>query len=228
MRAGIYLSLALAVVVSHQSWADANGAREVATRRLVLLIEQRGRLGSVDATKLATATLGDPILTYGASSVSDTTFFAYERAEAAEILHYVPYRTFCFPVMVDGSVCASINVAEVDGEYRVVGGYLQEFAKLVARFSRLKQQLQLPESQRLSILDTGVAGYFYVVEDGETVYRMAPADKYAMTRFGVTGAVGDPSTFSEPQHFVAEISRSISDARRYRNVGSQPTDEPRR
>lgn len=231
MRVRAFFAVLLTVLAVGEVHADPDDrAREVASEQLALMVGAGSKLlGSTDMSKLASATLGDPILIYGAQSVFDTTFFAYEKANAADILRYSASRTLCYPVVIDGEVRSSINVAEIDDEYLVVGGYQRDFGKLVARFRELREQLRLRANQRLSILDTTVGGHFYVVEDGELVHQMAPADVGTMRRFAVPGTVGDPSTFFEPSHFVSQLREEISRAGRQRSLSDSPTDlGPRR
>jgi len=189
-------------------------ARSLAAEQLANLVDARSKiLGSRDPKKLATASLGDPIILYGAESVYDTTFFAYEWAKPDDILKYAPWHRFCYPIKVDGEVVGSINVSEIGGEYEAAGGYGKGFGKLVAQLEALRASLGLTADKRLSIVDAQTSGGFYVVHNMTTVFQMAPADDRTMKHFGRVGEVGDASTFAAPENFSSRIRRDIGVAR---------------
>jgi hypothetical protein len=161
------------VVLAEELSADPTGnARETALADLRLLPGHVRPLGLEDASVLATASLGDPFVCYW----PDTTFLEYEKAPPNDLLHYVRKYDIRFPVIVDGRVLGSINVIPIEsGAYRV--GSRSIGSEQTTRREAVLQLFEIPAGRRLSILGTGgVAGTFFVIEDGTRIYEMAPIE----------------------------------------------------
>jgi hypothetical protein len=218
---GILLAAAPAPALTTGSSSDPDArARAVAER----VLDDASRGGSaafnLDASVFKDAHLGSAFFYY----TSDSTFLGYEQAAPEHILRYTPQRTVIFPVRSNEALLGIIKV-KLQSTGELFGFLGPADPGLIARLEKFSSVVGLKEGQRLSVVSTGFAGDFFVVEGESGVRSMAPASERTMRILGLKETDLEAVRFEPPDHFAPAIRKQLAEARKRAILDRRPLDD---
>jgi hypothetical protein len=227
--APLFFAIGLSSVVSLGVYADTSSSidptgklRQVATREMNRLADSAsaGILRLKDPSVLKDASLDAPFLMFA----SDSLFFAYDRAEADDLLRYTNWLQVCFPIRLGDRIIGTINLRQHDrrpyessvfargGEWEFVSLYAEDGT--TGRLQQLARKANLENGQRVSILESPNAGTYFVVEDGTRVVGMIPVALWILEEMGMADVPEDSLWFQPPERFAPMIRSKIAESRR--------------
>lgn len=198
-------------------------AREAALGELARLSQTGSKTFQIQASAFQGAELAPPFYYYSI----DSTFLAYEEADPKEILRYVARRSVFFPIDGNTRLIGAIKV-RLNESGQLVAYFLPIDSDLVARIEQFSRDTNLTEGQRLSVLSTGIAGDFFIVEDGLQVFSMAPASKQTLAMLGREKEDLHTVAFVPLDDFAPEIKRKLAESKRptlEEDVGDEPIED---
>src|SRR5712672_863505 len=174
MRAILFcfiLTLALAAQAAPpHHWVDISGeTRQLAEDEPDRLTHEGDKGSGRAATVFKNARLEEPFYYYSC----DGTLAEFAADTSSDLVPYLIWRAAMFPI-VSGDEALGVAMVRWSGNNPACY-FVPVPAGIYDQFKNAVRRVRLDRDQQLSVLSTGMGLDFFLVEDGTTIYRMAPA-----------------------------------------------------
>ncbi len=213
-------------LAQHLSADPTGGARVIAIEELkklparVTAVPSHSPFFVSDRKLLESATLGEPFVFYW----PDSTFLThYKNAEAGQILRYFR-KSVLFPVHAGERMLGTISV-QVNENGVWVTGPRTVGDRVVNALEECGRTAAVTAGQRLSILDTGFAGKFGVVEDETRIIAMMPLDEWTRELIESAISPNGESAWILPEQGFPIIQAKVRATRESEQLHHEPIDD---
>lgn len=201
MRLWIFLALLLASQ-SPRHWVDINSdTRRIADDKLDELQRQGDPRSGRTATAFKSARLDDPLYYYEA----DAGFGSFAADSSNDLMPYFTWRSVIFPVVV-GNDAVGILL------FKTSLGSTCYFAPappgIYEQYENAARHVRLDRDQVLSVASAG-GGDYLIVEDGTTIYRVAPCTTRTLLWLGLNDQHVEDLRFVTPKEMGPLIKRAL-------------------
>lgn len=201
MRLWFLLALVLASP-SQRLWVDIDSeTRRIAEDKLEQLQREGDARSKLAAADFKNAQLDEPLYYYADDSGSRS--FAADPSD--DLMPYLTTRNAIYPVVADNKAIGILLFKTSLGKTCYFGPVP---ADIYARYEDALRKVRLDRDQRLSIAATR-GGDYLIVEDGTTIYRMAPCTTRTLLLLGLNDQHVEDLKFLEPKAMCPMIKRAL-------------------
>jgi hypothetical protein len=208
MRAILTCSI-LALVLAAQAapphhWVDISGeTRQLADDELNRLMREGDKGSGHAASEFKSARLDDPFYYY----TCDANLGEFAADSSSDLMPYLAWRAVMFPI-VSGSEALGVAMVRWSGNNPACY-FVPVPAGIYDRFKDAVRRVRLDRDQQLSVLSTGAELDFFLVEDGTTIYRMAPASTRTLLTLGLNNQHVEDMRFLPAKEMAPLIKRVL-------------------
>jgi hypothetical protein len=207
MRAGLALLILVLALAGQASpahhWADDNGeTRQLAQDELARLTREGDNNSARAASVFKNARLDDPFYYYA----GDATFASFAADTSSDLMPHLAWRELMFPIISGNDAIGVLRIREIGN--RPACYFVPVPPDIYDRLKDAIRRVRLDRDQRLSVL-TSMAGDYFIVEDGETIYRMAPCTTRTLLMLGLNDQHVEDMKFLPAREMVALMKRAM-------------------
>lgn len=208
MRTGLALVILAFALAGETSpphhWADDNGeTRQLAQDTLDRLMREGDKSSARAASVFKTARLDEPFYYYA----GDATFASFAADTSSDLMSHLAWRELMFPVVSGNDAIGVLRIRQI--ENRPACYFVPVPPEIYGRLKDAIRRVRLDRDQRLSVL-TSMAGDYFIVEDGTTIYRMAPCTTRTLLMLGLNDQHVEDMHFVPAKEMIPQIKRVIS------------------
>jgi len=210
MRTGLVVAtlvLALAGGTPPRHWADDNGeTRQLAQDTLDRLMREGDKNSARAASVFKNARLDEPFYYYA----GDATFASFAADTSINLMPHIAWRELMLPVVSGSDAIGVLRIRQIGDSPACY--FVPVPSEIYGRLKDAIRRVRLDRDQRLSVL-TSMAGDYFIVEDGETIYRMAPCTTRTLLMLGLNDQHVEDMTFLPAREMVALMKRAMTEGR---------------
>lgn len=196
---------ALALVLASQSprhWVDINmDTRRVAGDKLAELQRQGDARSGRAAAAFRDARLDDPLYYYEA----DAGFGSFAADSSNDLLPYLPWRSVIYPVVVGND---AVGILLFKTSLGATCYFAPAPSGIYQQYQNAARRVRLDRDQVLSVASAG-GGDFLIVEDGTTIFRIAPCTTRTLLWLGLNNQHVEDVKFLTPNEMGPMIKRAL-------------------
>ncbi|HEX6791948.1 MAG TPA: hypothetical protein VF247_11615 [Candidatus Krumholzibacteria bacterium] len=182
---------------------------KLAGDELARLARDGARNARLDAAAFRDAGLDDPLYYYSC----DSTLVSFDEDPASDIVPYMTRRNVIYPVTSGARTIGIIRIKRLDSG-QSQGFFGPADPTLLDMRKNILQETSILPDQRLSLLSTGLAGDFYIVEDGTKIDSMFPANSKTLAILGLPDEQLAAAPRLRPVDVYPQMKRVIAAAKR--------------
>lgn len=199
------LLIALALVLASQSprhWVEINSdTRQTAEDKLAELEHSGDPHSGRAAAAFRDARLDDPIYYYEA----DAGFGAFAADSSNDLMPYLPWRSVIYPVVAGND---AIGILLFKTSLGATCYFAPAPPGIYSQYENAARHVRLDRDQVLSVASAG-GGDFLLVEDGSTIYRIAPCTTRTLLWLGLNDQRIEDLKFLTPKEMGPMIKHAM-------------------
>jgi hypothetical protein len=182
-------------------WAEINSdTNQIAQDKLNTLQREGGEGRSASVFK--SAHLDEPFYYYA----NDDNFASFAADSSNDLLPYLAWREAMYPVVSGNDAIGVLMIKDSGGGPH--GYFIPVPEGIYARVKDALRRVRLDGDQRLSVASTSGGDYF-LIEDGETIYKMAPCTTRTLLMLGLNDQHVEDLRFVTPKEMGPMIKRAM-------------------
>lgn len=199
----LWLVLALVLAIpSQRHWVDIDSeTQRIAEDKLSELQRDGDARSGRAAPDFKNAQLDQPLYYYA----DDAGFASLASDPSDDLMPYLSQRNAIYPVVVENKAIGVLLFKSSLGKTCYFGPVPPG---IYADYREALRRVRLERDQRLSIAATR-GGDYLLVEDGTTIYRMAPCTTRTLLMLGLDNQHVDDFKFVDPKELVPLIKRAM-------------------
>ena len=199
----LWLVLALVLAIpSQRHWVDIDSeTQRIAEDKLSELQREGDARSGHAAPDFKNAQLDQPLYYYA----DDAGFASLASDPSDDLMPYLSQRNAIYPVVVENKAIGVLLFKSSLGKTCYFGPVPPG---IYADYREALRRVRLERDQRLSIAATR-GGDYLLVEDGTTIYRMAPCTTRTLLMLGLDNQHVDDFKFVDPKELVPLIKRAM-------------------
>jgi len=201
VRLFVLLVLLFAGQIPHH-WAEIDSdTRRLAQDELDRLQREGG--GGRNASVFKNTHLDEPFYYYA----SDAGFSSFAADSSNDLLPYLAWREVMFPVVSGNDAIGVLRVRDTGGGPQCY--FIPVPEGIYDRLKDAVRRVRLDRDQRLSVATTASGGDYFLIEDGTTIYRMAPCTTRTLLLLGLNDQHVEDLKFLAPKDMGPLIKRAM-------------------
>lgn len=186
-------------------WADINSSSLQFAEEKLEQLKKEGDSGSGRrADVFKNARLDDPLY-YFATEGAAVRYFATDPSD--DLMPYFAWRDVMYPVISGEDAVGLVRLRAMP--HQPVAQFIPVPSGIYEQFKKAVRRVRLDGDQQLSVATAGAAGDYFLIEDGITIYKMAPCTTRTLLLLGLNNQHIEDLNFIEPKDMGPMIKRAM-------------------